>query len=68
MWFYKNTINCAAAETIDTGHTAITDCIYNYRIILLMMLFSTSWYNPLKTDPSRGVCTYATWLKPSFAK
>ena len=33
-----------------------------------MMLFVPSWCKSLKTDPSRDVCTYATWLKSSFDK
>ena len=48
-------LNCAADETFDTGHTVTM----NYRIIQLMMLF-TSWCKPLKTDPFREICTYAT--------
>ena len=32
----------------------------NYRIILLMVLFITSWCEPLKTDPSREIFIYAT--------
>ena len=36
----------------------------NTRIILLIMLFITSWYMPLKTDLFRETCTYDTWLKP----
>ena len=35
----------------------------NYRIILLMMLFITSWCKPLKTDPSRETCIYTTCYK-----
>ena len=38
----------------------------NCRMIILMMLFITSTCKSLKTDPSREICTYATWLKPSF--
>ena len=42
---------------------------FNYRIILLMLFITTDTSSePLKTDPSREICTYATWLKPSFAK
>ena len=40
----------------------------NYRIMLLMMLFITSWCKPLQTVPSKEICVYATWLNPSFAK
>ena len=54
-------LNCAADKTIDTGHTASTNCNTNYGIILLMLLI-TSWCKPLKTDPSREICTYATWV------
>ena len=31
----------------------------NYRIILLLMLFITSWCKPVKTDPSREIYKYA---------
>ena len=34
----------------------------NYRIILLIMLFITSSCKFLKIEPSRDICTYATWL------
>ena len=51
-------LNCAADETIDTGH--ITDRNTNYRIIVLMMLFVTSWCKPLRTDQYRDICTFAT--------
>ena len=40
----------------------------NYRIILWMMLFINSSCKPLKTDPSRDLCTYTTWAKPSFCQ
>ena len=36
-------LNCAIDKTIDTGHTASAVCNTNHRIILLMMLFITSW-------------------------
>ena len=52
-------VNCTVDKTIGTGHTDSTDCNTKYKIILLMMLFITSWYKPLKTDPSREICTYA---------
>ena len=38
-------LSCAVDEAIDTGHT--TDCNTNYRLILLI-LFITSWCQPLK--------------------
>ena len=44
-------LNFAVDKTFDTGHAAGTDCNTNYRTILLMMLFITTWYKPLKTDP-----------------
>ena len=53
LWFYTNKLDYSAYKTIDTDHTAITDCNTNYRIILLMMLFITSSFKPLKIDPSR---------------
>ena len=59
-------LNCAVNKTIDTGHTTSTYCNSNYRIILLMTLFVTAWCKPLKTDPSREIYTYATWVKPFF--
>ena len=60
-------LTCAADKTTDGGHS--TDCNYiNNRIILLMILLITSSSKPLKRDPSREICTYATWLNPSFAK
>ena len=34
----------------------------NYKIMLLMMLFITSWCKLLKTDPSREICIYTTCL------
>ena len=58
-------LNCAPDKTIDAGHTASTDC---NRTILLIMLSITSWCKPLKADPSREICTYPIWLKPSFVK
>ena len=61
-------VNCTVDKTIDTGHTASTECNSNDKILLLMMLFITSWSKPLKTDPSKEIYTYATWIKPAFAK
>ena len=55
--FYKHLI-CAVNKTIDTDH--ITDCNTNHKIILLMMLFITSWCKPLKTNPYREIRIYAT--------
>ena len=49
---YKHII-CAVDKTIDTGH--ITDCNTNYKIILLMILFITSWCKPLKTPIQRDM-------------
>ena len=37
-------LNCAVDKTIATGHTTNTNC--NYRILLLVMLFITSWWKP----------------------
>ena len=42
-------------KTIDTDHTASTDCNNNYRVILLMMLFITSLITAFKTDLSREI-------------
>ena len=53
---------CAVDKTIYAGHTASTGCNTNYRIIVLMMLFITSWCKSLKTDQSRDC------VNPSFAK
>ena len=61
-------LNCAVDKTIDTGHTTSTDCITNYRITLLVISIITPWCKPLKRDPFREIYTYATWIKPSFAK
>ena len=66
-------LNCAVDKTIDTEHTASTDCAStdcntNYRIKLLIISFITSWCKPLKTHPPREICNYATSAKPSFAK
>ena len=64
-----NQLNCALDKTIDAGHTANINCHINYSIKtnyslkLLMMLFITSWSKPLKTEPSREICTYATRVK-----
>ena len=44
-------LNCVVDKT--NCHTNSTDCNINYVIILLMMLFITSWCKPLKTDPFR---------------
>ena len=49
---------CAVDKIIDTGHIATTNYKTIYRLILFM-LFITSWCQPLKTDPSREICTYA---------
>ena len=48
-------LNCAVAKTIGTSDTTSTDCNINYRIILLMMLFTTSLHKPLKTARSRNI-------------
>ena len=61
-------LKCAANITIDGDHTASTDCTINYRVILLMTSFINSSDKPLKTDPSREICTCATWLMSSSAK
>ena len=61
-------LNCAIDKTIDTGHTASAECNTNHRIILLMMLFITSWWKPLKIDQSREICAYTTWVNPSFGE
>ena len=63
MWFYTNAYisipmfhtytNCAADKTFNTGDTASNNCNTNYRIILLMMPFITSWCKPLKAAPSK---------------
>ena len=34
-------LNCVVDKTIDTGHTASTNCTTNYGIILLLL---TSWF------------------------
>ena len=60
-------LNCAVDKTIDNDHTTNIYCNTNYRIILLM-LFITSWCQPLKTDPSREICIYANRVKLFFAK
>ena len=59
-------LNCAVYKIIEIGH--ITDCNANYKIISLMMLFINSWCKLLKIYPVREICTYATSVKPSFAK
>ena len=38
----------------------------DYRKILLIMLFITSWCKPLKPDSSNEIGPYATWFKPSL--
>ena len=43
-------LNCAADNTIDTGHTASTDCNTNYRITLLMILLILFENRPTKRD------------------
>ena len=53
-------LNCTADKTIDAGETARTAVTTNYRIILLMMLLITSLCKPLKIDPFREMCVYAT--------
>ena len=39
------------------------NCNGNCRVIIFMLFF-TFWCKPLKTDPSREMCTYATWATP----
>ena len=56
---YKKSVNCALGKIIYTGYTTSTDCNTNYRIILLIMLFITLWYKPLKRDPTREI--YYIW-------
>ena len=34
-------LNCAADKTIDTAHTASTDCNTNYSIIILMLFIAS---------------------------
>ena len=34
-------LNCVVDKTIETGHTASTDCHTDYRIMLLVMSFIT---------------------------
>ena len=46
-------LNCALDKTIYTDHTTSTKFNSNYRIILLIMLFITSWCKVFKTDPSK---------------
>ena len=51
-------LNCAADKTINAGHTAILTVTINNRIltlILLMMLFVTSWCKSLKINPFRDM-------------
>ena len=53
-------LNCTVDKTIDTGHTASTDCNTYYKIVVLMMLFITSRCKLLKADTFRELCNYAT--------
>ena len=58
-------INCASGKTIDAGQyssktiqaDAVLTVSINYRAILLIVLFITSWCKLLKTDPSRVIST-----------
>ena len=43
-------LSCHAEKIIDKD--LVLTVTINYRIILLMILFITSWCKPLKTDPS----------------
>ena len=60
-----NVLNCTVGEAIHTGRTTYTNLshIIMKDAKLLMMLFITSWFRPLTTNPSRQICTYATWVK-----
>ena len=60
-------VNCAVDKATDTGYTSSTDCNTNYRTMLLMF-FITPWCKPSKTDPSRDIYTYTTWVKSFFGK
>ena len=51
---YKN-LNCAVDKTIDSGLTTCIDFNTNDRIILLMILFITSWWKLFEIDPSREI-------------
>ena len=53
-------LNCAADKVIDAGHTAITDC----NCQLQSNTISVTYYFLVQAL----MCTYAIWLKPSFAK
>ena len=57
---YKQ-LNCAAVVTLPV--LTVTN---DYRKILLIMLFITSWCKPLNPDSSSEIGPYAAWLKPSF--
>ena len=63
---YKQ-LSLAVDKTIDTGDTTYSNCNTNYRITLSMFCI-TSWCKPLKTHQSREIGTYATGVKPLFAK
>ena len=61
--------NIQIVLVIDTGQTADTDCNTDYKMILLMMVLTTFWWwKLLKTDQSREVRTYVTWVNPFYAK
>ena len=48
-----------------TGHTTNNNCITGYSTILLLIILIIIFYeNPLKTHLSKGICIYATWVKP----
>ena len=53
-------LNCAADEILTQVALLLLTVAMNYRIVLLTMLFITSWYKPFKTDPFREIFTYAT--------
>ena len=53
-------LNCAADKLLTQVTLLGLNVTIDNRIILLIMLFITSWCKPLKADPSREICTYAT--------
>ena len=57
-------LNSVVNETTYTGHTSNINYNTNYKIVLIMILFSSSWCEPLKTNSSREISAYIASVKP----
>ena len=68
MWFYKNSLIALLIKLLRQVILLVLTVTIDYKILLMMILFITSWCKALKTEPSREICIYATRLKPSFCQ